>query len=96
MIIGTGIAATAAAIQRGQQRFDSDAAQVVAAAQDLGGADPSADGAAATAVDAPATSDLTGSLVGLNADAFVNRVLFAVYRKQAEQQSQAADLIRPD
>ena len=34
-------------------------------------------------------------LVSLQADSFVNRVLFAVYRKQQDQMSEIADLVKP-
>lgn len=95
MVISPGLAATASAITRTQERFDAQAQSIVAATEELAGADPAAGGASAAAVDAPASSDLAGSLVSLQADAFVNRVLFAVYRKQQEQQSGIADLVQP-
>jgi hypothetical protein len=95
MVISPGLAATATAITRTQERFDAQAQAIVAATEDLAGADPAAGGAGATAVDAPAASDLAGSLVSLQADSFVNRVLFAVYRKQQDQMSEIADLVKP-
>lgn len=98
MVISPGLAATATAITRGQERFDAQAQSLVAATEDLAGADPTGGGSGGTAaapVDAPAASDLAGSMVGLQADAFVNRVLFAVYRRQQQQQSEIADLVQP-
>ena len=92
MVINPGLAATAAAITRNQARFDAQAQNVVAATEDLAGADPTP---GAAAVDAPAASDLAGSAVALQADAFVNRVLFATYRKQQEQQASLVDLVKP-
>lgn len=80
-----GLQATGQAIRRGQQAFDERAERIVAETAAM--SDP------ATAGDSAA---LTGEVVGLQTDRVVNSILFAVFRAQAEQQREAADLVRPD
>lgn len=77
-----GLTGTAQAIQRGQARFDAKAAQVTA--DTLQDAQPGAD-----------ASSLASDLVGMQADAISNKILYAVFRRQQEQQGDLADLIKP-
>lgn len=81
---GLGLQATGAAIRKQQQAFDEQAGKTVA--DSLAAADPDTptDGAA-----------LTSDLVGMKTDQIVNSILFSVFRAQAEQQREAADLVRP-
>jgi hypothetical protein len=83
MEIPSGIQATAAAIQRGQARFDRAAGQVVADTESMARPEP-ADG-----------GDLARDLVGMDQDALMNSVLYGVFRRQQEQQSERASLVRP-
>lgn len=83
--ISTGLAGTAAAIQRGQKSFDDRAQQVTA--DSLAMADPGPDQGS--------SGDLAGDVVGLQADAISNSILYKVFQRQAEQQREAADLLRP-
>ena len=79
-----GLSATGAAIQRNLARFDARAERTVA--DSLAAADP----------ESPADSgQLTGDLVGLKTDSIVNSILFSVFRAQAEQSREAADLLKP-
>lgn len=89
-----GITSTAAAIQRGMARFDQSAFEVVADAQAMSDPAPDGDPDQAGPVGA-ASGDLASGLVNLQADSFANKVLFSVYRKQQEQLSEVADLIKP-
>ena len=82
--VSSGLVSTGAAISRQQQRFDERAEQTVA--DSLRAADPEAAGD---------SGQLTTDLVGLVADRAVNSVLYIVFRAQAEQQREAADLIKP-
>lgn len=79
-----GLQATGAAIRRQQQAFDERAEQTVA--DSLAAADP----------DTPTDSSvLATDLVGLKSDQIVNSILFSVFRAQAEQQRETADLVKP-
>jgi hypothetical protein len=80
-----GLAATGQAIRRGQEAFDARADRIVAETAALADPESAADSAA-----------LTGEVVGLQTDRVVNSILFAVFRAQAEQQREAADLVRAD
>ena len=82
--VALGLQATGTAIQRAQTRFDERAAQTVA--DSLAAADPEAGGD---------SDQLAGDLVGMKTDSIVNSILFSVFRAQAEQQREAADLVRP-
>lgn len=79
-----GLQATGAAIGRQMRAFDEQAERTVA--DSLAAADPD------TPVDGAA---LATDLVGLKTDQIVNSILFSVFRAQAEQQREAADLVRP-
>ena len=82
--VALGLSATGNAIQRQLARFDDRAEQTVA--DSLAAADP------ATAAD---SAQLTGDIVALNTDNVVNSILFSVFRAQAEQSREAADLLKP-
>jgi hypothetical protein len=82
--IARGLQATGTAIQRAQTRFDERAAQTVA--DSLAAADP----------DTPTDSaQLTSDVVGLKTDSIVNSILFSVFKAQADQSKQLADLVTP-
>lgn len=82
---GLGLQATGAAIRKQLQAFDERAEKTVA--DSLAAADP----------DTPTdSSQLTRDLVGLKSDQIVNSILFSVFRAQAEQQREAADMVKPD
>lgn len=81
---GLGLQATGAAIRTQQQAFDAQAEKTVA--DSLAAADPD------TPTDSAA---LTSDLVGMKTDQIVNSILFSVFRAQAEQQREAADLVKP-
>lgn len=81
---GLGLQATGNAIRKQQQAFDAQAEQTVA------------DSLAAANPDTPTDSSaLTNDLVGMKSDQIVNSILFSVFRAQAEQQREAADLLKP-
>lgn len=79
-----GLIATGSAIQRQQARFDEQAGQTVA--DSLAAADPQAAGDG---------GQLASDLVGLKTDSVVNSILYSVFRAQADQQREAADLLKP-
>jgi len=82
--VALGLQATGTAIQRAQTRFDERAAQTVA--DSLAAADP----------DTPTDSaQLTSDVVGLKTDSIVNSILFSVFKAQADQSKQLADLVTP-
>lgn len=81
---GLGLNATANAIRSQQQAFDQRAEQTVA--DSLAASDPD------TATD---SSALTQDLVGMKTDQVVNSILYSVFRAQADQQREAADLLKP-
>lgn len=85
--IAPGLAGTGAAISR--QLAQSDERAVRTVADTLAAADPD------PAVAGEAAGRLPGDLVGLQSNRIVNAILFNVFRAQAEQQREAADLIRP-
>lgn len=82
---GSGLVATGSAIRRQQARFDQDAQRTVADSL------ASSDAGSATSVSGQLTSDV----VGLRTDSIVNSILYSVFRAQAEQQREAADLVKP-
>lgn len=82
--VALGLSATGSAISRQMARFDQRAEQTVAAS--LAAADPAAGGD---------SGELASNLVGMKTDSIVNSILFSVFRAQAEQQREAADLIKP-
>ncbi len=82
--VALGLAATGNAIQRQQASFDAKAEQTVA--DSLAAADPEI---------ASDSSQLTGDLVGLKTDSIINSILYSVFRAQADQQREAADLLKP-
>jgi hypothetical protein len=82
--IALGLTATGNAIQRQQARFDQQASQTVA--DSLGTAGPQ------TAGD---SGQLASDLAGLKTDSVVNSILYGVFRAQADQQREAADLLKP-
>jgi hypothetical protein len=81
--IGLGLNATGAAIRKQQAAFDQQAEQTVA--DSLAAADPTS---------ASDSSDLVGDVVGLKTDQIVNSILYSVFRAQADQQREAADLLK--
>ncbi len=82
--IALGLSATGSAIQRQQARFDTQAEQIVS--DTLAASDPAAGGD---------SGQLTSDIVGLKTDSVVNSILFSVFRAQAEQQRETADLLKP-
>lgn len=82
--VGLGLNATGNAIQRQMRHFDDQAERTVA--DSLAASDPE------STVD---SAQLTGDLVGLKTDSIVNSILFSVFRAQAEQSREAADLLKP-
>jgi hypothetical protein len=82
-ISAPGLSGTAAAIQRGQARFDERAQEVVAAAEAQAAEQPTA------------SDDLTRSLVGMQADAISNQMLYAVFLRQQDQQRELLDSVTP-
>lgn len=81
--VAMGLSGTGSAISRQLARFDQRAEQTVA--DSLAAADPAAGD----------SGQLAGDLVGMQTDRIVNSILFSVFRAQAEQQREAADLVRP-
>ena len=86
MEISSGLANTAAAILRGQTRFDAKAQQVVDSAE--AASNPSG----TTATDSP---ELVTSLVGMKQESLINSMLYASYKKQQEQQQSLVDMVDP-
>lgn len=93
---GGGLTATGAAIVRGQARFDDSAQRVVAEAERLSASTPPAD-EQAPGSPTPAADQgggLAGALVGMQADAVSNRMLFAAYERQQAQQRDLLDMFK--
>lgn len=82
--VSAGLTATADAIRRQQVRFDERAEKTVA--DSLALADPDSAGDAGA---------LTADVVGMQTDSIVNSILYGIFRAQAEQQREAADLVKP-
>ena len=78
----SGIASTGDAIRRGNTRLDDKAAQVVT------------DTTAAYG-DAPSDGNLASDLMSMHAESLTNKILFSVFRRQADQQQSAVDLLSP-
>ncbi len=81
--VALGLSATGNAIRRQQASFDQRAEQTVA--DSLAAADPASAGD---------SSQLTRDLVGMKTDSVVNSILFSVFRAQADQQREVADLLK--
>lgn len=86
MEISSGLATSAAAILRGQARFDSKAQDVVRAAE---AASSSSDSAS------PDSPELVTSMVGMRQESLINSMLYATYKKQVEQQQDLIDIAKP-
>ncbi len=82
--VALGLNATGNAIRKQMERFDQRSEQTVA--DSLAAADPDSAGD---------SGQLTADLVGLKTDSIVNSILFSVFRAQAEQSREAADLLKP-
>jgi hypothetical protein len=78
-----GLTGTAAAIRKGQERFDERAGAVVADAAALAGDEPGD------------TGQLAADVVGMQADAVANQVLYGVFRRQRDNEQALLDAVKP-
>ncbi|MEK7412181.1 MAG: hypothetical protein AAB263_02555 [Planctomycetota bacterium] len=84
-IASSGLANTAAAILRGQVRFDAKAQQVVDSAE--AASEPSSTATASS-------PELVTSMVGMKQESLINSMLYTTFKQQQDQQKSLNDMIK--